>query len=160
MLLGGRRSDASSASALATGFGHCKPLLARILCARKIKAGLPQCVKHGSTGQRHAALASNRQTSSRADGSDGRSRPPPMELRTNRNFRLLWSAQIVSEIGDWFYTVAALQPTARFYGQGAIARARVRLKAELIRVRVEAHALFRDLYRGIGYGRHALRALL
>lgn len=27
-------------------------------------------------------------------------------LRTNRNFRLLWSAQIVSELGDWFYSVA------------------------------------------------------
>ena len=27
-------------------------------------------------------------------------------LRGNRNFRRLWSAQIVSEIGDWFYTLA------------------------------------------------------
>jgi MFS family permease len=27
-------------------------------------------------------------------------------LRKNRNFRLLWMAQVVSEIGDWFYTVA------------------------------------------------------
>ena len=27
-------------------------------------------------------------------------------LRDNRNFRLLWSAQMVSEIGDWLYTVA------------------------------------------------------
>jgi MFS family permease len=27
-------------------------------------------------------------------------------LRNNRNFRLLWSAQVISEIGDWFYTVA------------------------------------------------------
>jgi MFS family permease len=27
-------------------------------------------------------------------------------LRTNRNFRLLWAAQVISEIGDWFYTVA------------------------------------------------------
>ncbi len=30
----------------------------------------------------------------------------PRLLRTNRNFRLLWFAQIVSEIGDWFYSVA------------------------------------------------------
>jgi predicted MFS family arabinose efflux permease len=27
-------------------------------------------------------------------------------LRLNRNFRRLWAAQIVSEIGDWFYTLA------------------------------------------------------
>src|ERR1700723_265428 len=27
-------------------------------------------------------------------------------LRRNRNFRRLWSAQVVSEIGDWFYTLA------------------------------------------------------
>jgi len=27
-------------------------------------------------------------------------------LRGNRNFRLLWSAQVVSELGDWFYTLA------------------------------------------------------
>src|ERR1700689_2392424 len=27
-------------------------------------------------------------------------------VRSNRNFRRLWSAQIVSEIGDWFYTLS------------------------------------------------------
>jgi len=27
-------------------------------------------------------------------------------LRSNRNFRLLWMAQIVSELGDWFYAIA------------------------------------------------------
>ncbi len=27
-------------------------------------------------------------------------------LRRNRNYRLLWSAQVVSELGDWFYTLA------------------------------------------------------
>jgi len=27
-------------------------------------------------------------------------------VRLNRNFRRLWLAQIVSEIGDWFYTLA------------------------------------------------------
>ena len=27
-------------------------------------------------------------------------------LRTNRNFRLLWVAQVVSELGDWFYSLS------------------------------------------------------
>src|SRR5690349_11772137 len=27
-------------------------------------------------------------------------------LRGNRNYRLLWLAQIVSELGDWFYSLA------------------------------------------------------
>src|SRR5215813_11103134 len=27
-------------------------------------------------------------------------------LRENPNFRRLWGAQVVSEIGDWFYTLA------------------------------------------------------
>src|SRR5512133_3453824 len=27
-------------------------------------------------------------------------------LRGNRNFRLLWFAQVVSELGDWFYALA------------------------------------------------------
>ncbi len=27
-------------------------------------------------------------------------------LRTNRNYRLLWIAQLVSELGDWFYTLS------------------------------------------------------
>ena len=27
-------------------------------------------------------------------------------LRHNRNYRLLWSAQVVSELGDWFYALA------------------------------------------------------
>ena len=27
-------------------------------------------------------------------------------LRDNRNVRLLWMAQVVSELGDWFYSVA------------------------------------------------------
>lgn len=27
-------------------------------------------------------------------------------VRSNRNFRRLWLAQIVSEIGDWFYTLS------------------------------------------------------
>ena len=26
-------------------------------------------------------------------------------IRLNRNFRLLWSAQIISEVGDWLYAV-------------------------------------------------------
>ena len=27
-------------------------------------------------------------------------------IRDNRNFRRLWLAQIVSELGDWFYTLS------------------------------------------------------
>ena len=41
----------------------------------------------------------------------------PRLLRTNRNFRLLWSAQIVSEIGDWFYTVAVYSLLLDFTGK-------------------------------------------
>ena len=27
-------------------------------------------------------------------------------VRDNRNYRLLWVAQVVSELGDWFYALA------------------------------------------------------
>ena len=37
-------------------------------------------------------------------------------VRTNRNFRLLWCAQIVSEIGDWLYTVAIYSLLLEFTG--------------------------------------------
>jgi len=39
-------------------------------------------------------------------------------LRTNRNFRLLWFAQIVSEIGDWFYAVAIYSLLFEYTGSG------------------------------------------
>ena len=81
-------------------------------------------------------------------------------LRENRNFRRLWGAQIVSEIGDWFYTLAIysllLQLTGRassvalalvlqvlpqtFIGPTAgvvndrISRKRVMIAADLVRV--------------------------
>src|ERR1700758_1504153 len=81
-------------------------------------------------------------------------------VRENRNFRRLWLAQIVSEIGDWFYTLAIysllLQLTGRassvalalvlqvlpqtFIGPTAgvvtdrIRRKRVMITADLIRV--------------------------
>lgn len=38
-------------------------------------------------------------------------------LRGNRNFRLLWSAQIVSEIGDWLYAVAIYSLLLEFTGK-------------------------------------------
>ncbi len=38
-------------------------------------------------------------------------------LRTNRNFRRLWTAQIVSEIGDWFYTVTLYTLLLQFTGR-------------------------------------------
>jgi hypothetical protein len=47
-------------------------------------------------------------------------------LGGNRNFRRLWSAQVVSEIGDWFYTLAIynllLQLAGRFVDWGFAAR--------------------------------------
>lgn len=37
-------------------------------------------------------------------------------LRENRNFRLLWMAQIVSELGDWLYTLAIYNLLIEFTG--------------------------------------------
>ena len=39
-------------------------------------------------------------------GSSGSLRSYARLIRTNRNFRRVWLAQIVSEIGDWFYTLS------------------------------------------------------
>jgi len=38
-------------------------------------------------------------------------------LRQNPNFRRLWGAQIVSEIGDWFYSLAIYNLLLQFTGQ-------------------------------------------
>jgi MFS family permease len=38
-------------------------------------------------------------------------------IRSNRNFRLLWFAQIVSELGDWLYTVAVFSLLLEFTGK-------------------------------------------
>lgn len=38
-------------------------------------------------------------------------------LRGNRDFRLLWSAQIVSEIGDWFFAIAVYSLLLEHTGQ-------------------------------------------
>ena len=47
-------------------------------------------------------------------------------LRTNRNFRRLWLAQIVSEIGDWFYTLAIYSLLLELTGRaGSVALALV-----------------------------------
>jgi MFS family permease len=40
-------------------------------------------------------------------------------VRGNRNFRRLWLAQIVSEIGDWFYTLAIYTLLLQFTGRAA-----------------------------------------
>ena len=40
-------------------------------------------------------------------------------LRDNRNFRRLWLAQIVSEIGDWFYTLSIYTLLLQFTGQAS-----------------------------------------
>ncbi|MGA6984458.1 MAG: MFS transporter [Terriglobales bacterium] len=47
-------------------------------------------------------------------------------LRGNRNFRRVWSAQIVSEIGDWFYTLAIYNLLLQLTGRaGSVALALV-----------------------------------
>src|SRR5882672_11701763 len=47
-------------------------------------------------------------------------------LRGNRNFRRLWGAQVVSEIGDWFYTLAIYNLLLQFTGRaGSVALALV-----------------------------------
>src|SRR5271154_1285209 len=47
-------------------------------------------------------------------------------VRNNRNFRRLWLAQIVSEIGDWFYTLSIYTLLLQFTGHaGSVALALV-----------------------------------
>src|SRR5882672_8032060 len=47
-------------------------------------------------------------------------------LAGNRNFRRLWSAQVVSEIGDWFYTLAIYNLLLQLTGRaGSVALALV-----------------------------------
>src|SRR5215467_6985057 len=47
-------------------------------------------------------------------------------LGQNRNFRRLWGAQIVSEIGDWFYTLAIYSLLLQLTGRaGSVALALV-----------------------------------
>ena len=47
-------------------------------------------------------------------------------LGDNRNFRRLWGAQIVSEIGDWFYTLAIYNLLLQLTGRaGSVALALV-----------------------------------
>jgi MFS family permease len=40
-------------------------------------------------------------------------------LRHNRNYRLLWIAQLVSELGDWFYTLAVYRLLLELTGNSA-----------------------------------------
>ena len=47
-------------------------------------------------------------------------------LSGNRNFRRLWGAQVVSEIGDWFYTLAIYNLLLQLTGRaGSVALALV-----------------------------------
>src|SRR5437762_11042932 len=47
-------------------------------------------------------------------------------LRRNRNFRRLWLAQIISEVGDWFYTLAIYSLLLQLTGRaGSVALALV-----------------------------------
>ena len=52
-------------------------------------------------------------------------------LRGNANFRRLWIAQIISEVGDWFYMVALYAMLLEFTGRAellGIARETLRTK--------------------------------
>src|SRR5881275_2673953 len=40
-------------------------------------------------------------------------------LRSNRNFRRLWLAQMISETGDWFYMVTLYAMLLEFTGKAA-----------------------------------------
>src|SRR4051812_6863647 len=40
-------------------------------------------------------------------------------LRENRNYRLLWFAQVVSELGDWFYALAVYNLLLELTGKRA-----------------------------------------
>src|ERR687887_2278295 len=40
-------------------------------------------------------------------------------LRQNRNFRRLWMAQVVSELGDWFYALAIYNLLLQLTGRAA-----------------------------------------
>src|SRR5205814_8513589 len=47
-------------------------------------------------------------------------------LRENRNFRRLWLAQIISEVGDWFYSLAIYSLLLQLTGRaGSVALALV-----------------------------------
>ena len=39
-------------------------------------------------------------------------------LRSNPRFRLLWSAQLISELGDWFYSLAVYDMLLKLTGSG------------------------------------------
>jgi len=41
-------------------------------------------------------------------------------LRGNANFRRLWIAQIISEVGDWFYMVALYAMLLEFTGRAEL----------------------------------------
>src|SRR5512132_817231 len=41
-------------------------------------------------------------------------------IKSNRNFRLLWGAQFVSEIGDWLYMVAIFSSLLELTGSARV----------------------------------------
>src|SRR5205085_5279232 len=67
------------------------------------------------------ARGAHRLDSSNAVGQAGQSAPPTgyLELlRRNRDFRLLWLGQVVSQLGDWFDTIALFTLVLRLTGSG------------------------------------------
>jgi MFS family permease len=44
-------------------------------------------------------------------------------IKRNRNFRALWTGQIISEIGDWFNNIAVLGQAMTITGSGLVVTA-------------------------------------
>lgn len=57
-------------------------------------------------------------TSEQSGGEAGEPRGYTELLRTNRDFRMLWLGQVVSQLGDWFDTIALFTLVLRLTGSG------------------------------------------
>ena len=79
------------------------PAISTACCATGAERVSPDRQLHGRARERaDGAVHGTRKMASRRY----RCAPTLQLVRGNRNFRLLWLAQMVSEIGDWLYAVA------------------------------------------------------